>query len=408
MFHPNSLVFYMSGGMYTITKCIAVDQPTLARITELTLPSKDVRMSGTLSQLTRLHSIQRITVKQREAANLLKQKIVQGEINWNKTHKHQSATIRRLMNKEVTQKSSRQCILSKRKDIEKVKFNVLLLSQEKSRKIVFLRNKTQIMKSFFEENYVITNKLTEMKETLYTDIRNLNQLSITSDSVETLSGLSNQLTHRKKQLISELNYIYPITEVDNRLTISNVHLPNSENFDGCNDIQLSVSLGYVAHLVIMISYFLNIPLRYPINHYGSRSKIIDHISVDIQDRERLFPLFGRSKAKLEFNYAVYLLNKNVAQLRWYHNYSTNDLRKTLYNCLIILQPQSSLLKHHSSKLTRSNSSSESTLNLPSASSRDIFEEHTTGSIDSRSMGLQYSLSDPSLSENKRKVISHSS
>lgn len=53
MFHSNSLVFCMSGGMYTITKCIAVDQPTLARITELTLPSKDVRMSGTLSQLTR-------------------------------------------------------------------------------------------------------------------------------------------------------------------------------------------------------------------------------------------------------------------------------------------------------------------------------------------------------------------
>jgi len=53
MFHPNSLVFHMSGGMYTIAKCIAIDQPTLARITELNLPSKEVRMSGTLSQLTR-------------------------------------------------------------------------------------------------------------------------------------------------------------------------------------------------------------------------------------------------------------------------------------------------------------------------------------------------------------------
>lgn len=102
-----------------------------------------------------MHSVQRITLKQREMANLLKQKIIQGEINWNnKTQKHQSATIRRLMNKEVTQKPSRQCILSKKKDIEKVKFNVLLLSQEKSRKIVFLRNKTQVMKLLFEENFV--------------------------------------------------------------------------------------------------------------------------------------------------------------------------------------------------------------------------------------------------------------
>jgi len=55
-----------------------------------------------------------------------------------------------------------------------------------------------------------------------------------------------------------------------------------------------------------------------------------------------FPLFGRSKTKLEFDYAVYLLNKNIAQLRWHHNYSTNDLRKTLYNCLIMLHPQSNL------------------------------------------------------------------
>jgi len=55
-----------------------------------------------------------------------------------------------------------------------------------------------------------------------------------------------------------------------------------------------------------------------------------------------FPLFGRTKSRLEFNYAVYLLNKNIAQLRWYNGYSTNDLRTTLYNCLVLLQPQSSL------------------------------------------------------------------
>lgn len=53
MFHSNSLVFCMTGGNYTAPHCIAEDQPTLARITDLTLPIKDVRISGTLSQLTR-------------------------------------------------------------------------------------------------------------------------------------------------------------------------------------------------------------------------------------------------------------------------------------------------------------------------------------------------------------------
>lgn len=53
MFHPNSLVFCMTGGSYTASHCLTEDQPTLARITVLTLPSKDVRISGTLSQMTR-------------------------------------------------------------------------------------------------------------------------------------------------------------------------------------------------------------------------------------------------------------------------------------------------------------------------------------------------------------------
>lgn len=55
MFHSNSLVFCMTGGNYTAPHCLAEDQPTLARITDLTLTTKDVKMSGTLSQLIRYY-----------------------------------------------------------------------------------------------------------------------------------------------------------------------------------------------------------------------------------------------------------------------------------------------------------------------------------------------------------------
>lgn len=56
IFNSNSLVFCMTGGNYTVGHCITEDQPILARITVLTLPAKDVRISGTLSQLTRYFS----------------------------------------------------------------------------------------------------------------------------------------------------------------------------------------------------------------------------------------------------------------------------------------------------------------------------------------------------------------
>lgn len=49
-----------------------------------------------------------------------------------------------------------------------------------------------------------------------------------------------------------------------------------------------------------------------------------------------FPLFARSKDKLQFHYAVYLLNKNIAQLRWYCGLPTADLRATLPNLATLI------------------------------------------------------------------------
>lgn len=58
------------------------------------------------------------------------------------------------------------------------------------------------------------------------------------------------------------------------------------------------------------------------------SKVARVVDTDIAFR---FPLFARSKDKLQFHYAVYLLNKNIAQLRWYCGMPTTDLRATLPN-----------------------------------------------------------------------------
>ncbi|XP_052463979.1 UV radiation resistance-associated gene protein isoform X3 [Carassius gibelio] len=146
-----------------------------------------------------------------------------------------------------------------------------------------------------------------------------------------------QLTFRCRQLISELSYIYPI-DVNNQndYVICGVKLPNSEDFQAKDDGTVAVALGYTAHLVLMISSFLHIPLRYPVIQKGSRSSIKDTITDKLSEKEREFPLYPRGE-RFQFEYGVYLLNKNIAQLRYQHGLSTPDLRQTLPNLKSFLE-----------------------------------------------------------------------
>ncbi|KYO19202.1 UV radiation resistance-associated gene protein isoform X1 [Alligator mississippiensis] len=141
-----------------------------------------------------------------------------------------------------------------------------------------------------------------------------------------------QLTIRCRQLLSELSYIYPVDLNDQKdYFVCGVKLPNSEDFQAKDDGSIAVALGYTAHLVSMISYFLQVPLRYPIIHKGSRSAIKDNINDKLTEKEREFPLYPKGGEKLQFEYGVYLLNKNIAQLRYQHGLGTPDLRQTLPN-----------------------------------------------------------------------------
>lgn len=98
-----------------------------------------------------------MTNKQRQAAAVLKEKISQGEIssNDNNSNKFHSATLRRLMHQENIQKPSREAVLAKKKEIEVLKFRVMLLSQEKARSLASIRQKTEILKTLQDENVLI-------------------------------------------------------------------------------------------------------------------------------------------------------------------------------------------------------------------------------------------------------------
>lgn len=58
-----------------------------------------------------------------------------------------------------------------------------------------------------------------------------------------------------------------------------------------NDPSVSVVLGYICHVLVMSSIFLQVPLRHPVKHLGSRSVIYDQVYPDIPDKEREYVYF---------------------------------------------------------------------------------------------------------------------
>lgn len=50
-----------------------------------------------------------------------------------------------------------------------------------------------------------------------------------------------------------------------------------------------------------------------------------------------YPLYLRGKERLQLNYALWLLNKNIAQLRWFCGIYTPNLKATLPNLLALLE-----------------------------------------------------------------------
>ncbi|XP_067007488.2 UV radiation resistance-associated gene protein isoform X2 [Anabrus simplex] len=341
----NTIVLHMQGGYFTAPHCFKETVPKL-RHTKVSINSADVRPSYSVNLLSRLHTIQQAIKKQMLAAESLREKIAIGGYT-NNEHR-ENAVLRRLLNKTRPRAPQRQELLKIRRELESTKFRVDLLLQERARKQKELSQLEKAGEALLEANQDRGSELMNKYQNLHKEMEGLKEWRKNYiDTREAFLHTNAQLIFRRKQLISELNQIYPITQIsDGKYAICGVHLPNSEDFAGHDEVMISVALGFVTHVIQMISIFLQVPLRYPVIYFGSRSKIIDHVVEKIPEKDREFPLFSRGKDKLQFSYGVYLLNKNIAQLRWYCGLPTHDLRTTLSNLmgLLHLRPGPNMLE----------------------------------------------------------------
>lgn len=108
-----------------------------------------------------------------------------------------------------------------------------------------------------------------------------------------------------------------------------------------------------------------------------------------------FPLYTRGKDKTYFTYGVYLLNKNLAQLRWLFYLNTSDLKSTLPNLLNFLQGQKEFQVESLAQTTVSLNSNfgEAKLSSPTSQSHLAINEKY---VSLHSFGSNPNISDPIL------------
>lgn len=222
-----------------------------------------------------------------------------------------------------------------RRQIELARFRSRILLQEKERIRTSIRQLQQKLHTIIDHNIEGESALManyrnygREKEALYQQ-----KLAYASEK-ESYRELRTKVLAARHRLLRGLNEIYCIkmTPTGNTCTINDVALPNAESYtDATPALAFSVALGYVAHAVTMCSSILNIPVRNPIKYEGSRSKMVDCIKV-LPTADREFPLYCRSGPPTNaLLYAVFLLNQNISQLKYYLCLSRGDPRATLTN-----------------------------------------------------------------------------
>ncbi|ORY25738.1 hypothetical protein BCR39DRAFT_590016 [Naematelia encephala] len=121
-----------------------------------------------------------------------------------------------------------------------------------------------------------------------------------------------------------------------------VHLPDSKTSLKIDERHTSAALGYVAMAVQCLAHLHlhqggGVP--YPVTCAGSRSLVKDVVSV--MQGPRGFPLYGKGVERYRYEYAVFLLNKDIESLMQMANVRLLDLRHTLPNLKALLLTLSS-------------------------------------------------------------------
>ncbi|KAJ5068782.1 uv radiation resistance-associated protein [Anaeramoeba ignava] len=209
-----------------------------------------------------------------------------------------------------------------KKRLKKIlKFKRQLLEQEKKR---FEEKKKDITKR--TSNLIKgLESLKESKQNLVIEEQKLRNM------FKEHQKLISCIKSRKETMLQDIQKIFPIEKLpdNNGYLIEKVeflHINHNNN----TDEKISTCLGFLAQILHILSLYLEVPLRYPIELKGSRSTICDEISSNIQTS---FPLYLKNVSREKFLLSILFLNTNLKQIIFSQQITLNSLKESLENIM---------------------------------------------------------------------------
>ncbi|BEI93229.1 uncharacterized protein CcaverHIS019_0508570 [Cutaneotrichosporon cavernicola] len=178
-----------------------------------------------------------------------------------------------------------------------------------------------------------------------------------SDIEEQRADILPQIYKRRARHAQDLDALFPIVPIDAPSLLYSVlgvplpipigpkdpapplSLTPQQTPEGCPRIDertTAAALGYAALVLQLIANLGGAAagLAYPVTYAGSKSHVRDVVSV--MQGPRSFPLYGRGVERYRYEYAVFLLNKDIELLMYEADIRMLDLRHTLPNLKNIL------------------------------------------------------------------------
>ncbi|MCJ1401190.1 hypothetical protein MMC11_004402 [Xylographa trunciseda] len=155
-----------------------------------------------------------------------------------------------------------------------------------------------------------------------------------------------ELRGQVRRVAEELSSLFPIEPIDGKplnFTIRGVYLPNADELSptamqrsSTTESAVAYSIDLVCYVVDELALALEYRLPYPILQFGRRTVIIDSITRKPFNGKRQFPLFQTGVTFAEFEYAVYLLNSDIAGLMQTQRIKMVNPKTTLANLKYLL------------------------------------------------------------------------